>query len=443
MRSGSVFEPVIVLCRVRQVSCRPASPCDEVQACVAAKKRMKLRSVRRTAIAILLSGWAGLLFGAPNDFYPALLKRGIAHVGSSNFDMAAKELRIAAFGLVDDVPQFEIAQIYLTIAAQKLGREPDARHAAQRVLAAERLEQHYASLNLPADIRASFEKIVNQILTSDQVAALHARPVVPVQQQPQPPTPQSQSPAPIIAQPPAPITPGPKSPAPIVVPMPAPAPKSPAPIKPQPVAPIVVPTSPQPDPGKPIISHEAPMTPIELPPAAPRAEVEPPSVPSGPRITKPPNPVPTQTPAPKPAPVPAPAPATPTPAPPPATAALSAAELSKRLSAADAALAKNDLLSARAVYRTLVETPGLDHAASMRIAEGSYRARDFATAIRAFEHAGGFRKGEEPYHYYLAVSLYETGRYNAAKRELAAALPYIEVTPDIARYRIKIEGAIE
>jgi tetratricopeptide (TPR) repeat protein len=127
----------------------------------------------------------------------------------------------------------------------------------------------------------------------------------------------------------------------------------------------------------------------------------------------------------------------------PTTQALSAAELSKRLAAADAALAKNDLLAARAIYRALVETPGLDHTAAMRMAEGSYRARDFATAIRAFERAGGFRKGEEPYHYYLAVSLYETGRYSAAKRELAAALPYIEVTPDIARYRIKIEGAIE
>ena len=125
------------------------------------------------------------------------------------------------------------------------------------------------------------------------------------------------------------------------------------------------------------------------------------------------------------------------------TPALSATELSKRLAAADSALAKNDLLAARAIYRALVETPGLDHAPSMRIAEGSYRARDFATAIRAFERAGGFRKGEEPYHYYLAVSLYETGRYNAAKRELTAALPYIEVTPDIARYRTKIEGAIE
>ena len=65
-----------------------SQPCDEVQARVAANERMTLRSVRSTAIAIVLGAWAGLLLAAPNDFYPALLKRGITHVGSGNFDMA-------------------------------------------------------------------------------------------------------------------------------------------------------------------------------------------------------------------------------------------------------------------------------------------------------------------------------------------------------------------
>jgi hypothetical protein len=52
-------------------------------------------------------------------------------------------------------------------------------------------------------------------------------------------------------------------------------------------------------------------------------------------------------------------------------------------------------------------------------------------------------RGEEQYHYYFAVALYETGRYAQAKRELAASIPYITVTSDVARYRAKIEGAIE
>jgi tetratricopeptide (TPR) repeat protein len=123
--------------------------------------------------------------------------------------------------------------------------------------------------------------------------------------------------------------------------------------------------------------------------------------------------------------------------------AASAGDVTKRLDAADAALSRSDLLGARTIYRDLVDAPGLDHATLVRIGEGAYRARDFDTTIHAFERAGGFRKGEEPYHYYLAVALYETGRYTPAKRELAAALPYIEITRDVAHYRAKINGAID
>jgi len=405
---------------------------------------MTRKTIWRGAVAVLISVLvAAAASAAPNDFYTGLLKRGIAHVQSGTYDAAMKELRVAAFGLVDDVDQFEIAQVYLTIAAQKLNKEPDARHAAQRVLAAERIEPHYANLPLPADVRAQFEKIVTTILTSDQIAVLHARPPAPISPQPV---------APIVPAPqPRPVPPPP-------APQPQPQPRSPAPITPQPVAPIVVPPTPQPQTGKPIIAHPAPRVPIELPPAAPRGEVEPPSVPTGPKITKP-----------APAPVPVPVPRAPQPAPPPpatATAdpvaadraleerlrtieqretrpALSAAELSRRLSAADAALAKDDLSGARTIYRALVQTAGIDHNTAIRIAEGSYRARDFATTALAFERAGGLRRGEEPYHYYLAVALFETGKYRAAKRELDAALPYIEVTPDVAGYRTKINGALQ
>jgi hypothetical protein len=41
------------------------------------------------------------------------------------------------------------------------------------------------------------------------------------------------------------------------------------------------------------------------------------------------------------------------------------------------------------------------------------------------------------------VALYETGQYGTAKRELAAGLSFIEIGPDVARYRAKIEGALE
>jgi tetratricopeptide (TPR) repeat protein len=106
---------------------------------------------------------------------------------------------------------------------------------------------------------------------------------------------------------------------------------------------------------------------------------------------------------------------------------------------AERALNSGDLAAAAGVYRALLDTPKLTHGAALRIAEGFYRARDFGGAIRAFERAGPIVAGEEQFHYYYAVALYETGRYAAAKRELQAALPYIEVTPDVDRYRSLIE----
>ena len=279
------------------------------------------RSIKSAAVVAVLSCLAGFpLSAAPNDFYSTLLQRGINHVKSGNFDQAAKELRIAAFGLVDSIPQFETAQIYETIASEKLGRETDARHAAQRVLAAERIEPRYAKLDIPADVRASFETIVTRILTSDQVAVLHAG-----------------SPAPINPQPVAPIV------APTPTPMPAPVPKSPAPITAQPTSPI---------------------SPIELPSPAPRSEVSPPTVP--PRTVQP-----TPTPTPAPVVVPPPMPI------------LSPRVALTQLGDAEAALGKNDLVTARNIYRVAIQAPTLDHATALRIAEGSYRARYEPSAMRS------------------------------------------------------------
>ena len=106
---------------------------------------------------------------------------------------------------------------------------------------------------------------------------------------------------------------------------------------------------------------------------------------------------------------------------------------------ADTALEHNDLATARKIYDQVLAQPGLDHRTLVHLGEQSYRARDFATAARAFGRSG-FNSDEAPYRYYYAVALYETGQPAAAKRELAQALPYIELTPDVAAYRAKIEN---
>lgn len=105
-------------------------------------------------------------------------------------------------------------------------------------------------------------------------------------------------------------------------------------------------------------------------------------------------------------------------------------------------LDNGDLARARESYRSALESASLSHDAALRVGEGLYRTHDFAGAVRAFQRAGPFARSEAQAQYYHAVSLYEIGRYRDAKRELAAALPFIEATPDVVRYQKKIEGSL-
>jgi tetratricopeptide (TPR) repeat protein len=293
-----------------------------------------------------------------NDFYVSLLHRGIVQVEGGQYEAADKELRIAAFGLVDSIPDFETAEVYLAITGDKLKSEADSRRALQRIIVADRIERRFGSLDLPAKVRAEFDAIASKLLTSDQYAFLKASPsaqlVAPAM------TPQhSSAPAPV----PQPVTSNPKPP-PVVVAPPKPAPK-------------------------PVVSKPVP-APTHLP-----------------------------------VPVPAPAPTF---------------NVSAQMALADQALNRNDLGTARKIYDQVAQQPGLDHATLIHLGEQSYRARDFATAARAFSRSG-FNTSDAPYRYYYAVALFETGQSAAAKRELSQALPYIEVTPDVAAYRTKIENA--
>lgn len=138
---------------------------------------------------------------------------------------------------------------------------------------------------------------------------------------------------------------------------------------------------------------------------------------------------------------PEPKPALPPVTTPPATVQPSR-DIASQLTSADRALNTGNLSEARRLYRqSLTGTP--THEQAIRIAEGLYRARDFPYVLRAFDRAGTLRRGEEPYRFYLAVAYYETGRFAAAKKELAAVLNFIEMTPDVAQYREKIEGAAD
>lgn len=118
-----------------------------------------------------------------------------------------------------------------------------------------------------------------------------------------------------------------------------------------------------------------------------------------------------------------------------------AIDVPARLTAGERTLIGGNLADARKIYRELLAAGGHDHATWIRVAEGLYRSRDFAGVLTAFQHVGTLRPGEEAYRYYIAVAYYENGQFDQAKRELAAVLPFIEVTPDVERYRQKIDAA--
>lgn len=128
-----------------------------------------------------------------------------------------------------------------------------------------------------------------------------------------------------------------------------------------------------------------------------------------------------------------------------ATARLAEAEASARrvyltsLRQAEA-FANNGLLDdANTIYRRLANSENVPREVIAEAAAGLYRTGAFRDAVEAFRRMGAFARGEEDLRYYHAVALYEIGDYEAAKKELACALPFIQITDDVTRYRLKIE----
>jgi hypothetical protein len=149
----------------------------------------------------------------------------------------------------------------------------------------------------------------------------------------------------------------------------------------------------------------------------------------------------------EPAPAVAPVPQTPTPTAamtPPAPAPVAAATapppvIDPTLDQAASLAANGQPDQARRVYLALLKAANVSRATIAASAQGLYRLGDYADAVEAFRNLGTFSRGEEDLRYYNAVSLFETGRYADAKKELACALPYIQITSDVARYRDKIQ----
>jgi len=267
--------------------------------------------LRASVLALVTLVLCTALVAAPgDDFYDGALRSGVAAFEAGRYDEALTKLHVAAFGYVEDISRYETAESYIAVAAQRVGRTDEALLALRRIIAAERIDRRFASLQVSPALRTAVEGAAKTLLTP-QLASYLLNP------------PQQQL-------------------------------------------------------------------------------------------------------------------AAPTPTPPPTSGTV---DVNDVLAGARRALDAGDLAAASAGYEKVAAMPDLPHATLLNAAEGLSRAREFKAAVAAFERAGAFAKGEEPYRYFYAVALYETGRYRDAKRELAAALPFIKQTADVKRYKSKIEHA--
>jgi tetratricopeptide (TPR) repeat protein len=383
------------------------------------RKRDSMQIIFRGLMAVILALALPSFAATPSEFYLAMLQKGVTAYDAGRFEAAASPLRIAAFGFVDSIEHYELAQIYLTLTYDRLGDQDLARRAARSAVTAERIEARYGSLQLPAATRTAFETAARRLLAPAEFATFERRAATTTTPPPVTPNPQPARPTtPATTQPSQPATT--TQPSTINTTRPTTQPQTAA-------------TQPQTSTAQPQTSTTQPSTQPQTPPrtttSTPAPQTTPPAQKNGTTTT---TPKPATTTEPKPTPA-KPAPTQP---------AKPAINVPARFVAAEQALAGARLSEARTIYREILEQSSLQREDLLRLAEGFYRSRDFANALRTFERMGTLRRGEEPYRYYIAVAYYETGQYARAKQELTAVLPFIEITPDVARYRTKIEGAV-
>jgi hypothetical protein len=135
--------------------------------------RIRIVVGKRFVWVSVLAFAAGTLFAAAgDDFYEGLYRRGVVHFNEGKFDISVRELRIAAFGLMDSIERFEAAQAYIVVASRRLGREADARNSLKKIVFAEKIAPTYAALELPATVREGVAAAAGALLTSDELKGL-------------------------------------------------------------------------------------------------------------------------------------------------------------------------------------------------------------------------------------------------------------------------------
>ena len=115
---------------------------------------------------------AALAQAAPHPFYERLLADGSRSLLGGDHQTAARQLRLAAFGLLDDPVSLVEALVQLSLAQVALQDEPGASESISRVLDAERRFGAYAAAaegGLSLDVRREFEALLVDRFTEAQL----------------------------------------------------------------------------------------------------------------------------------------------------------------------------------------------------------------------------------------------------------------------------------
>jgi tetratricopeptide (TPR) repeat protein len=354
-----------------------------------------VKIVRTSAIAAVLVVFAAVS-QASDPFYASLLTRGVADAQRGDFFRAARELRIAAFGTVDDSGQYLRAQVYLANALERLGQHAEAAKAAEKASLAERVTPNYSSVAIDPDTRKAFEAIAVKSLRPEQLA------MVPAFRH-------------LVAAAPAPVTTPPPQPPVVAVPKPVtPAPVAVTTVKQQPAPPPVVIATPKPA-APPPARTSAPVQTVvvTLPPPKPAPvvtrvpEVESPLVAAAKRQ--------------------------------PSQSAVSS-DPASQISEAQRLLNEGKILAARQIYIRLEQAEGLTRPMSLDVAKGLNQTSAWRDSSIAYQKAMPFRAGEEIHQFYESVNRYELGDVAMARDLLTRALPALPVTRETSLYKAKILG---
>jgi tetratricopeptide (TPR) repeat protein len=384
---------------------------------------------------------AGNLFAATAD---ELLASGETAFRGGQYEQAIGALSAAAESLFAEaqsefgsstvsavlLDKYETALVYLAVAYARTNRDNDAVEAIVRIAASERMEPRYALLALTPEV-AEFDALVARLapgqLPVNNALALQLTAVAPAAEPVPPPVAATEELAPLPV-----VTP---KAAPEVVPAPQPEPMAvPEPVVPSAVAEAVPAPQPCACPAVPDIDAAlAAQRAADQKAADERvAEVQRAAEARIAAIQ-----AATAAPAPSPAPQPAivvqPQPAIivqPQPIDSTSTGSLRDAE---------SFAMRGDAASAAAIYERVLASPSASRETLAQVATGFYLIGEYDRARYAFNRVGELKRGEEDLRYYKAVSLFETGDYYDASKEIACALPYIEVTDEVAHYREMID----